>query len=216
MSLVNEIVQRPLPTTEYFQEVAEKKQIYLHHTAGSSNPYGVVDDWRADTRGRIATCIVIGRDGTIVQAFSSKFWAYHLGVKSSTFVSYKIPYINLDKFSIGIELCNWGQLTKGKDGKYYNYVNKEIPPSEVIAFKQPFKGFYFFQKYTPQQIENTRRLLVYFNETYNIPIKYSPDIWQITPRALRGEPGLFTHNSVRADKVDIFPQPDFIEMLKTL
>jgi len=38
----------------------------------------------------------------------------------------------------------------------------------------------------------------------------------VTPRALRGEAGVYTHNSVRYDKVDIYPHPKMIEMLKSL
>lgn len=34
--------------------------------------------------------------------------------------------------------------------------------------------------------------------------------------ANRGEAGVFTHNSVRMDKVDIYPHPKMIAMLKSL
>ena len=36
------------------------------------------------------------------------------------------------------------------------------------------------------------------------------------PRALKGESGVYTHNSVRFDKIDITPQPKMIAMLKSL
>jgi hypothetical protein len=55
-----------------------------------------------------------------------------------------------------------------------------------------------------------------WKEKYNIPLTYNEDIWDITPRALKGEAGVFTHNSVRKDKVDIYPHPKMIEMLKSL
>ena len=50
----------------------------------------------------------------------------------------------------------------------------------------------------------------------NIPLKYNPDIWDVTTRALKGESGVYTHNSVRYDKVDVSPQPKLIEMLQSL
>jgi hypothetical protein len=33
---------------------------------------------------------------------------------------------------------------------------------------------------------------------------------------LKNESGVFTHNSVRADKADVYPCPRLIEMLKSL
>jgi len=33
---------------------------------------------------------------------------------------------------------------------------------------------------------------------------------------LKGKAGVFTHNSVRKDKVDVYPHPKLIEMLKSL
>jgi hypothetical protein len=35
-------------------------------------------------------------------------------------------------------------------------------------------------------------------------------------RAFKGEAGVYTHNSVRKDKIDIAPQPKIVEMLKNL
>ena len=87
MSLdVSKIKQVPLPESQYIKEVTEKKQIVLHHTAGNSSGPGTIKMWANDDRGRIATCIVISGkgqskdtyDGEICQAFSSKYWGYHL------------------------------------------------------------------------------------------------------------------------------------------
>ena len=218
MSLIDRVVQQPLPSREYFREVHPKAQIYLHHTAGNSNPFNVIKDWETDSRGRVGTCIVIGRgehDGKIVQAFGSKYWAHHLGVKQSVFTANGVPFRILDKTSIGIEICNWGQLTE-KNGRFYNYVGRELPSSEVCELPAPYKGFKYFQRYTPAQIDAVRELLLYWRDLYNIPLTYNEDIWKVTRRALSGEKGVFTHNSVRADKVDIFPQPDLVHMLKQL
>lgn len=219
MSFFNNITRLPLPASEYFVEEHPKKQIYLHHTAGNADPVAVRNDWASDKRGKIATSVIIGgwgkNDGKIVQAFVSKYWAYHLGVKQSTFQEFKIKYQPLDEISIGIELCNWGQLTIS-NGKYYNYVGREVPAEQVCRLETPYKGFRYFQKYTPTQLEIVAELVTHWGAYYKIPLKYNPDIWQITPRALKGEPGLYTHNSVRRDKVDVYPQPELIAMLKSL
>ena len=60
------------------------------------------------------------------------------------------------------------------------------------------------------------KLLRYWGSKYNIPLTYHDDIFDVNARALAGTPGVFTHCSVRYDKVDIYPHPKMIEMLKSL
>lgn len=212
------LIQVDFPESQYMKEEVPKKQIYLHHTAGRSSGVNTFQYW-ASTPERIATCVAISGpgsiDGQIVQGYSSKYWAYHLGLKESTFNKYGLPYQSLDKISIGIEICNWGQLTE-KNGKYYNYVNGEVPAADVIKLNTPYKGFVYFHNYSDAQIQSVKDLLLLWKDRYSIPLKYNEDIWNVTPRALRGEAGVFTHNSVRLDKVDIYPHPKMIQMLKSL
>lgn len=217
------LTQHQLSTDQYFAEEHTKVQIYLHHTAGSADPFGTVNYWASNTE-RIATCVTIGgkpksgsawEDGEVAQAFSSKHWAYHLGLKEATFQKAGVPYKSLDKISIGIEICNYGQLSY-KDGKYYTYVGSTIPSDEVVELETPHRGYKFYHKYTDAQIAAVKDLLILWKDKYNIPLTYNADIWDITTRALRGEAGVFTHNSVRTDKVDVSPQPNLIAMLKSL
>ena len=208
------IVQSRLKSTQYFQEETPKNQIYLHHTAGNGNAVGVAKYWDS-TKDRIATAFVIGNSGTIVQCFSSREWAYHLGLKNAPFSNMGLPYKALDKNSVGIEVCNWGML-KEKGGRFYNYVGGLVDPSEVTELDKPFKGYKFWHKYTDKQIESLRQLVVYLCEAYNIPREYNEDIWDLSKRAMKGEDGIFTHNSVRKDKSDMYPCPRVIEMLKNL
>lgn len=212
------LIQVDFPQGQYLKEEHPKKQIYLHHTAGNNSGSNVFKWWASNPE-RVATCVAISGpgdvDGQIVQGFSSKYWAYHLGIKRNVFDSFGVPFINLDKFSIGIEICNWGQLSY-TNGKFYNYVGGIINEKDVIKLDVPYKRHIYFHNYSDAQIESTRQLLVLWNQRYGIPLKYNEDIWAVTARALRGEAGVFTHNSVRADKVDIYPHPKMIQMLKSL
>jgi hypothetical protein len=217
------ITQTGFPSGQFIAEEEPKKQIYIHHTAGNTDPFGVFTFW-ASNRERIATCVTIGgkpktgsnwQDGEVVQGFSSKYWAYHLGLKESTFHKFNLPYKSLDKNSIGIEICNWGQLTL-KNGKFYSWANKEVPVDEVIELENEHRGFKYYHNYTDAQIAAVKELLLLWKQKYNIPLEYHADIWDVTPRALRGEAGVFTHNSVRFDKVDVYPHPKLVEMLKSL
>jgi N-acetyl-anhydromuramyl-L-alanine amidase AmpD len=200
--------------TNYKNEVTKKSQIYLHHTAGGPNAENVFKFWQADAT-PVATCVAISQSGQIVQGFPSEKWAYHLGLTNQAFANNKMPYVNLDKISIGIELCAWGPLTK-KGDKFYNYVNGVVSPSEVATLEKPFKGSVYYHKYTAAQIESTRQLLLHWHNKYGIPIKYNPAIWDISKDALAGKPGLYSHVSVRQDKSDVFPQEELIKMLLSL
>lgn len=225
MSLdLNKIKQVPLKETQYIKEEIKKSQIVLHHTAGNSSGVGTIRMWDTDNRGRIATCVTISGkgqskdtyDGEICQAFSSRFWAYHLGIKPDVFRSRGIKYQSLDKISIGIEICNWGPLEK-VGNKFFNYVDREVPFDQVCELEKPYKGFKYYHAYTDAQIESVRQLLLYWKDIYGIDLTYrEQDMWQVSDRALKGENGVYTHNSYRRDKTDISPQPKMIEMLKSL
>ena len=191
-----------------------KSQIFLHHTAGADNAEQVFRYWQNDPT-PVATCVVIGRDGQIVQGFSSAKWAFHLGLATKHFAAMGLPYKNLDSTSIGVEMCAWGQLTQ-KDGKFYNYVGGVVPESEVCELAEPFRGYKFYHKYSDAQIASVKELLQLWNQKYNIPLGYNENMWEVNKDAMSGKPGVWTHVSVRKDKVDCFCQPELIAMLKSL
>ena len=211
---ISKIKQARLKESQFFAEESLKTQIYLHHTAGGGNAEAVSRYWNGNKE-RIATAFIIGADGLIVQCFSSKHWSWHLGVGQKEFKAQGVPYKNLNKTSVGIEVCNWGYL-KEKDGKFYNYVNARVPDSMVTTLEQPYKGYKHWYKYTDAQIESTRQLLVYLCETYDIPKDYRAEIFGLDIEAFKNTKGIYTHNSVRKDKSDIYPCPRMIDMLKNL
>lgn len=220
---LKKIKQVPLSSGQYIDEEVKKVQIVLHHTAGNSSAPATIKMWDTDDRGKIATCIVISGkglskdtfDGEICQAFSSKKWGYHLGLKQDIFRSKGVAYKSIDPIAIGIEICNWGPLDKVGD-KYYNYVDREVSVDQVCVLSAPYKGHLYYHAYTDAQIESVRQLLVYWSKIHGIDLTYNEDIWGISVRALKGENGVFTHNSYRKDKSDVSPQPKLIAMLKAL
>lgn len=220
----SKIRQIPLDDSQYIKEETKKVQIVLHHTAGGSSAPATIKMWGADDRGRIATCVVISGkglskdtfDGEICQAFSSKHWGYHLGLKPDVFRSLGVKYQSIDKISIGVEICNWGPLEK-KGDKFINYVNREVPADQVCELDVPYKGHKYYHAYTDAQIESVRQLLLYWKKIWNIPLDYrEADMWNLSAKALGAVPGVYTHNSYRKDKADISPQPKMIAMLKSL
>jgi len=223
---IKKLIQVNLTDNQYFREEHPKSQIYLHHTAGNPSAINTAKYWQQDAT-RVATSFIISgkvkqpnsnneKDGDIIQCFGSKYWAYHLGLKQEMFNSFGLPYKSLDKLSIGIEICNWGQLTKDDDGIFRNYVNGIVPSDEVTELQTPFKGYKYFHSYTDAQINATKELVTYLCEKFNISKIYNDDIFSLNKRAFNGDNGIYTHNSVRKDKVDIYPCPRIINMLKNL
>jgi len=219
-----------LSDDEYVKQETRKETIYLHHTGGGSRPDWTINGWESDytvdkngnkIKIRVATQYVIGRkssstgdetwDGVILRAFDDKYWAYHLGISGS-------KNVELNSKSIGIEICNYGQLTLGKDGRFYNYVNKPVMESEVVELEKPFRGYKYFERYTDKQIESLRKLILYLKNKWDIKIEkniYDESWFEYNNKWLTNG-GLRTHVQVRKDKLDIFPQKEMIQMLNSL
>jgi N-acetyl-anhydromuramyl-L-alanine amidase AmpD len=209
-------------SNEWFKEESQKTQIYLHHTAGRGDGERVFKFWDTDRRGRISTCIAIsnandgGKDGEIVQGFSSKYWGYHLGLSNGDFRRNGLNYIDLNKISIGVEICSWGAL-EYRDGKYYSWAKVEVPADQVDHLETPFRNIVHFQKYTQKQIESVCALLLYWKDRYGIDITYKPEnFWNISKDALQGKNGLYSHAAVRYDKSDVYPSAELISALKKI
>lgn len=196
-----------LKDNQYFKEKQFKNQIVIHHTAGSGKAVNVIHGWDFNIE-RVGTAYVIDESGEVVKAFEPEYWAYHLGLKTAQ----NVP---LNKASIGIEVCNWGQLIKKSDGKYYNYVNGIVQESEVVQIPK-FRGFEYYHKYNDAQIESLRKLILELSAKFNIPLDYNSDMWDISQNALAGKKGIYTHVSYRTDKNDCSPQFNLIQMLKSL
>lgn len=206
------------PEKEYYKDIHTKKQIVIHHTASGGNSKGDMDYLNTDKQGAVNCAFFIDRDGTIWQAFSSKYWSNHLGVPASTFTKYKVNNSsnNLHKASVAIELDNWGYLTK-KNNKFLTYANTEVKSENVVTYDPPFLGQKYYEKYYEPQIAALKDLLVYLCDTYNISKEYNCDMWNVSANALSGKNGIYTHISYReSGKWDCHPDPKLIKMLEEL
>ena len=221
--VLDKITMSPLNPDQYIREETDKNMIFIHHTAGNEDPYGVIRWWN-ETPERVGTAFIIGgvprrttanwSDGEIIQAFNSKYWAYHLGLKQSNMPPGSISSKDLNSKSIAIELCNWGFLTK-KGSRYYSYANAEVPKDQVIEVN--YRGYKYWQSYTDAQLVSLKQLLQYLCEKYHIPKEFKgKSMFDINMKAFEGEHGIWTHTSVRTDKTDCYPHPQLIETLESL
>lgn len=215
---LKDIIQVEFPDNQYYKEQTKKNQIVLHHTVSGRGVNGDIA-WWLSTADRIATAIIVDWEGKIYQCFSSKYWAHHLGIKSS---------VNklLNQGSIGIEIDSWGGLVE-HNNKWYpakwdeklkkNVPNLNVKPIEnVVIYPKGYRGYFGYERYTDAQIEAVRKLLVYWGNIYKIDLKYNEDMWDLSSNALAGKSGIWAHTSFRKDKSDPHPQKELIDMLKSL
>lgn len=189
---------------KYYPDIYKKNQVTIHHTVSGPGISGDLEHWKT-FKSHIATCIIIERDGKINQLFSSKYWGYHLSC-GNTF---------LDQHSIAVELDNWGQLYE-LNGKFYNVYDKEVNVP-IRRYIKGFRGEQIFEAYTKEQLWSLGQLLLLWNINYEIPLRYNEDMWDVSEKALNGEPGIFAHVSYKpSGKWDAHPDPQLISLLKYL
>lgn len=222
-----------LSVGEYYKEIVEKDTIFIHHTAGSHRPDWTIDGWahdrtKAGGQLAVATAYVIGGisttdndasfDGKIYRAFDDKYWAHHLGLQ---YANNKI----LNAKSIAIEICNYGPIVKGSDGTFFNYVKKPVPANMVIKLEKPFRGYDYWHKYTDAQLASLKALLLDIAARYQkvdiraglkLFIHQGAPAFEVNGGALKGVSGVWSHSSVRSDKFDVYPNPQLIELIKSL
>jgi hypothetical protein len=239
-----QILKNYLPKGEYFDGPVPKRWLFLHHTAGWDDPNGAVSTWGYDNRGAVATEFVLGGqsilgnrtqfDGVLLQVFPRGGYGWHLGTGNDA----------MHRESVGIEVCNFGQLTKGgfqrydatqkkyiwaalKPNSFYTYVGTEAHPSQIVELAQPFRGFKFWHRYSDKQVEVLKEFILYIGNRDNIDIRKGI-VEQIKAKGAvaafdmvniplcRNTPGMWLHTNVMAGKVDLFPQPEVIDMLLSL
>lgn len=223
------INRRYLDKGEYVKESNPKDIIFLHHTSGWDNPYDQVHGWNNDNRGRVGTAYIIGGinpctlrkdyDGEVVEAFDPQYHAWHLGSVLSR------EY--LTEYSIGIELCSMGKLERVGYRQYETWTGKRVKFSQVGKLEKPFNGALYYHKYSDEQVESTRKLILHLSERFDIDIcsglvdligRNGPELGlSYSKDASRGNiKGILSHTNVRRDKTDIIPQPEIINMLLNL
>ena len=182
-----------LPPNEYMTG-SKPEYVFLHHTAGWHNPFRTVDHWGRDNRGKVATEFVLGGQS----------------IKGDD-----------DQHDGGIEVNNFGWI---KDGK--TYAGTRADRSQIVVLSKPFRGYSTWHRYSDKQIEVLRDWILWIGERDGIDIReglpkliksIGADAFEYIQDVRDGKlKGLWTHTNVRKDKVDMFPQPELMDMLVSL
>lgn len=235
-----EIQRAYLDTDEFVRDYGIVKPVNLvwHHTAGWHNPINTISSWNRDKRGRVATQWCIGGpsikgdtkwDGVVVECFPDGYLGWHMGKVGS--------FEKMSKLAVGIEINNFGYLYE-RDGKFYAYPARskgqwrsdyhkyEVPADQVCDLGYEFRGYRYWHKYSPKQIDALIKLTEHIMKIYP-----GIDASQGIPELLKTQSpaeafgfqndayygkvcGLWSHTSARKDKFDVSPQPLVVDAAK--
>lgn len=198
-----------LPETEYFKVKNKKSGICVHHTVGGS-ARSTFDWWNQDSQ-MVGTAYIIDRDGSVYNVFDPECWAWQFG----------LPWNHEDKIAfekrfIGIELASEGGLRE-QDGKFYCFdrisPRTEKPADEVFDAGADYRGYRYFDKYEPEQVDSLVKLINQLCDEFDISRRVQADQMKYYGEKLKDFEGIIGHTMVRRDKTDPAPVPELWERL---
>lgn len=220
-----------LSASQYYQDVVEKSQLYLHHTVGGSAE-STFKYWDENAE-RVGTAFIVERDGEIFQVFEPHYWAHHLGLRHER-------NRELNMHSIGIEMASEGALRSGEElnqvlrskrfavrfDESFLYafdidIDPERPATQWFSrarrlyhiendkgkyLQTKFRGYDYFDAYNEEQVLSVFWLTRYLSEIF-------PTILLALPtgdrtrfdQSLFDFKGVLGHHNVRPDKSDLHP-----------
>lgn len=198
-------------TGYYYNEKHTKKKVVLHFTVGHLK--GDIMSLSSESRGHVSTAFVVARDGTIYQLFSSAAWSYHLGRNA------RGGNGTQSKASIGIEMSNYGPLTKKGNELHTAYASstrKDVyctleDTEQYVKLPKKYRGYQYFTAFTNEQYHSIIVLLRYLTNTYDIPRKFVGESGRFETSSANSANfnGITSHVNFRSDKVDIGPAFDW-------
>ena len=152
-----------LPEREFFPATRKKSGIAIHHTVGGS-AFSTLDHWlkertKAGKRRVVGTAYIIDRDGTVYQVFEPAAWAFQFGLEWSP-----ARQLQFEQRFIGIELVSEGGLIEYVGRLYcFDRISPKTvkPRDEAFDHGEPYRGYRFFDKYEPAQIDQLVLLIMY-------------------------------------------------------
>lgn len=170
-----------------------------HDTAGHLRKGSSVS-WLTNKKARASSHLVTERDGTIVQLAPFNIATWHAGKSSYKGVS------GVNKFSIGNEIVNPGQLIKVGENKYRSwfktiYIDDDNDPNSNVRYGKIENGRYSFEgywlDYTPEQIAAVTGSWIAIFEAYP-SMQALETHWKVSPGRKVDTGPLFPLDAIRA------------------
>lgn len=154
-----EIEQTPNVSGEFKTGLPDT--LVIHYTGGSSAESSVRHLCKKTAKA--SAHLVIGRDGKFFQLAPFNIITWHAGRSSWK------GRDGLNKYSIGIELDNAGELTDNGNGKFISWFNRAYASDEVFSGTQRNRtASSFWHAYTEEQLEKAFDVCELICEHYNI------------------------------------------------
>lgn len=154
-----EIEQTPNISGEFKSGLPDT--LVIHYTGGSSAESSVRHLCKKTAKA--SAHLVIGRDGKLFQLAPFNIVTWHAGRSSWK------GRDGLNKYSIGIELDNAGELSDNGNGKFISWFNRVYASDEVFSGIQRNRTTAsFWHAYTEEQLEKTFDVCELICEHYNI------------------------------------------------
>jgi len=106
------------------------------------------------------------------------------------------------------------------------YTNQIAHESQIVTLKKPFRKFKTWHRYSDNQIQSLKNLLIFIGNRDSIDIREGlPKLikqngekaFDFSTEAFKGNvKGILSHTNVRKDKFDMFPQQELLDMLVSL
>jgi N-acetylmuramoyl-L-alanine amidase len=168
-----------IPSPNFGSEI-QHEFLVIHYTAGRDAQSAI--NWLIDPERKVSAHLVIGRDGSITQLVPFDKIAWHAGRSEWK------GFINLNQYSLGIELDNAGFLTRHNnplaphlfslvdgdrgekvDNRWLSWLKDEYDDSEVIEAVHKHetepRGWHTF---TPEQIAAALEVAKLLVKNYNL------------------------------------------------
>ena len=176
---------------QFIDQTQAKSLIVVHHTADGS-PQSVVCTGGTQDPKRIATAIVIDRDGTVYETFDP---TSGLTTPAPAAASTAAPSASSSPT---------GASSRRRADKYYNWRGGEIDADDVV--EAPWRGKRYWQRYPEAQLEALNRLVPALCDRFGIDRDCAPEDRERTDlQRWKGFLGVISHYHIRADKTDVEP-----------
>lgn len=139
---------------------AEISAIVIHYTSGETLDGAV--SWFKNPKASASAHYIIDTNGSVVQMVADAHKAWHAGVSELDGVK------NVNKFSIGIELVNWGELRKKKNEFFAWPENYSRPYNETKLGKPKLADGKWWAPYPDKQINACIELVAGLRDMYEV------------------------------------------------
>lgn len=174
--------------------------IVLHYTASGSLDGSC--NHLCNPAAKASAHLVVGRDGEIVQLAPFNVRTWHAGTSRWG------TRVGLNSCSVGIEMVNWGPLTRSGDGGFRTYAGQAIDASRAVEGRQKIRPETWWESFTAVQIAATEALCRALMDAYGIAAKDVIRHEDIAPKR-KSDPGpAWDHAAFRArleGRADNFP-----------